>query len=328
MQPQFYQIGQAIREMLAYYDIGRIKSDMDYLAGTSRISSNPPIEESWYNLMFELHARMEAEINQVIHTCNQNTQVFLFETLKEWLNDYRIKEVNINAIYYEIDTYNERAYADFALSIEEKVKIFRSTLDFINRKHKEEYEVETTGGLIGLIKGYSRPFLTKRINYSYYCITENPDLIDESYLPQYVKRVSKLIDNFKSIVSKYVTFYDAAKIVPSTTIIIEQKNLSANNSDQLLPATDSQQRKLKINLTVKQLAYLFRLFKDVKPDIIETKTNAELFRWISENFTTKGKADTPISTNAINNHFSDPEKEIAKFWASILAEMLKRARKV
>lgn len=327
MQPEFYRIGQAIRETLAYYETGRIKADMDYLAGTSRISSTPPIEESWYNLMFELHTRMEAEINQVIHTCNQNTQVYLFETLKEWLTDWRIKSVNVEAFYYEIDTYNEKAYTDFAVSIEEKVKAFRATSDFLNREHLEEYEAETTGGLMGLIKGYSRPFKTKRINYSYYCITETPNLIDTTYLRPYIQRVSKLIDNFKSIVNKYVALYDAGKIVPTTTVVIEQKALSANNSGQL-PAPDPQQKKLKIILTVKQLAYLFRLFKDAKPDIIEAKSNAEMFRWISDNFTTKGKANTPISTNAINNHFSDPEKETATFWASILVEMLKRARKV
>jgi len=103
--------------------------------------------------------------------------------------------------------------------------------------------------------------------------------------------------------------------------------LNANLSIDLSKVIEAKTKHLKTNLSVPQLAYLFKMLMDSKPDIFDVKTNKELYQFIEANFTTKGKDEGP-SVASLNNLYSDVDKEVASFWADRLRKMLEDARKV
>ena len=72
--------------------------------------------------------------------------------------------------------------------------------------------------------------------------------------------------------------------------------------------------KLKTNLSVPELALLFKLLKDLKPNIFDIKSEAELHRFISTNFETKRTGDKDISTQKLRNLFNQPDAKAAEFW--------------
>lgn len=222
MQPVFFRINQAIRYTLEYYEIGKIRDHLFRFAGTERGYSTPHHLDEWYDLMFDLHRRMEDEINQTIQTTNQNTQVYLFETMKEWLNDYRITQLNKQLIWFEIDKYNERINKEFEEKVAKEVEAFQLNPNY-SRKHKEEYEVEQRNfaGLLGGFTSSPASYKIKKVNYKYYCIEERPELIDTAFVDQYYPIIGEIVQNFKRIMSKYVALYNEGKIVPNHQVIVQ-----------------------------------------------------------------------------------------------------------
>jgi hypothetical protein len=76
--------------------------------------------------------------------------------------------------------------------------------------------------------------------------------------------------------------------------------------------------KLKTNLSVPELALLFKLLKDLKPNIFDIKSEAELHRFISTNFETKRTGDKDISTQKLRSQFNQPDIKAAEFWETNL----------
>lgn len=72
-------------------------------------------------------------------------------------------------------------------------------------------------------------------------------------------------------------------------------NLDFNHANQL--------KKMKVKLSVADLAFLFRLLSEEK--VIETKYNTDIFKFISDSFTTKGSDG--ISIKSIKNNFDSPQ---------------------
>jgi hypothetical protein len=70
--------------------------------------------------------------------------------------------------------------------------------------------------------------------------------------------------------------------------------------------------KLKTNLSVPELAFLFQQLNELKPGIFDIKSKAELQRFISNNFISKGSDS--ISTDKLKRFFSNPEVKAAEFW--------------
>lgn len=68
--------------------------------------------------------------------------------------------------------------------------------------------------------------------------------------------------------------------------------------------------KIKTNLSVSQLAFMFRALFDNK--IIPASNKTELFKTIAEVFQTKGKDDP--SKNSIKNKFDTPDTNAVEFW--------------
>lgn len=90
----------------------------------------------------------------------------------------------------------------------------------------------------------------------------------------------------------------------------------------------STNRKLKTNLSVPELALLFKLLKDLKPNIFDIKSEAELHRFISTNFETKRTGDKDISTQKLRSQFNQPESKSAEFWEEKLRLMLADVKKI
>ena len=86
--------------------------------------------------------------------------------------------------------------------------------------------------------------------------------------------------------------------------------------------------KLKTDLSVPQLSLLFKMINDLKPTIFNTKSDAELFRFISANFQTKKSTEKGISTQKLRNEFNNPDLKAIEFWEKHLHTMLSNIRKL
>jgi hypothetical protein len=80
----------------------------------------------------------------------------------------------------------------------------------------------------------------------------------------------------QSIPRKLNEFLNAARTFTNANLTIDFSKL-----------TEGKTPPIKTNLSVGDLALLFRMLFELKPDIFDVKTKAELFRFISSNFTTK-----------------------------------------
>lgn len=98
--------------------------------------------------------------------------------------------------------------------------------------------------------------------------------------------------------------------------------------EELLNPHTKSTPKLKTDLSVPQLSLLFKMINDLKPTIFNTKSDAELFRFISANFQTKKSTDKGISTQKLRNEFSNPEYNSIEFWEKHLHTMLSNIRKL
>lgn len=86
--------------------------------------------------------------------------------------------------------------------------------------------------------------------------------------------------------------------------------------------------KLKTDLSVPQLSLVFKMINDLKPTIFNTKSDAELFRFISANFQTKKSTEKGISIQKLRNEFNNPDLKAIEFWEKHLHTMLSNIRKL
>jgi hypothetical protein len=113
MKPLFIRINSAIRDTLGYYDELTIKHYLSCLAGTQKYEAICKYQYKKFEETMKSFKRMEDEIHQTIYTTSHNTQVYLFENLKEWLQDIRIKALNKPLIIETLNNYNAKANAEF-----------------------------------------------------------------------------------------------------------------------------------------------------------------------------------------------------------------------
>jgi len=104
--------------------------------------------------------------------------------------------------------------------------------------------------------------------------------------------------------------------------------VNANLSIDFSKITEPKTPPIKTNLSVGDLALLFRMLFELKPDIFDIKTKAELFRFISSNFTTKKSKEGDISIDTITKKFNDPETKSKELWATHLHTLLAFLKKV
>lgn len=325
MNPVYYRVNQAIYYTCVYYEMERIAPHMARIAGKSSNSSSELLD-AYYEETMASHERMEDEIKQNIYITVRNAQVDFFEWLKEWLTDVRIQSLNRAWIIRAIEGYNERVYAKFLADLEKKEAEFKSTDKYNSLKHLDEYETPAPTAFQVLLGGLGTLSYEngKATYYRFLCITEGPELIDtdRTYLSEYFDFVNGIITNFRRIVSKYVDRFDAGGITaPGEQILVIK-----GDEPRLIEAEKPDHTKINVNLSVKQLTYLFRLLYDVRPEIFNVKTQTELYQFIAQNFTTKATKGKALSLDNIKNTFEGPEKNVADFWVAILQKMLVQSK--
>lgn len=96
----------------------------------------------------------------------------------------------------------------------------------------------------------------------------------------------------------------------------EQNNISSNE-------------RLKVNLSVPQLALLFKMINDLKPMVFNVKSEAELHRFISANFQTKQSSpEKGISEQKLRILFNQPDSKAIEFWEKHLRTMQAEIKKL
>lgn len=166
------------------------------------------------------------------------------------------------------------------------------------------------------------------------------------------------IDNFKSIdsfLSFYTIGFKAQKIKPLNNTISGYDLFILNARDRIISLipftlftignsfiiflekklqgiqeniTDKTKERLQTNLSVPELALLFKMTSELKPDIYKTKTKEELFQFISDNFQSKKSTEKGISVNKLRNEFSNPDLKAIEFWEKNLRDMLYQLKKI
>jgi len=323
MELEFHRTSDALNYTMEFYKIGKIKDHMLILAGKD---ANSKYKLEWYDLIFNLHTKMEGEILQVIHTTNHNTQVFFFETLKSWLNSYKVQAVHVPTIINEIENYNKNTLEAFEIKVQNEVDKLHASEEYKTKKHLEEYETmsfgHSIGGMLALVSGAKKRTVK---HYKYYCITEIPELLDTDYTPKYVELLATLLVNLRNVLSKYVKLYDEGKIKAHDVVYVNpQLPVLPQKEQKLLPSPKGS--KINAKLTIPQLAYLFKMLND--EGIIDSNTYKEIHEMIANNFTVSSKdKGEDISASKIGKMWNAFEAKTAAFWIAKFIDLHNRAKK-
>ena len=182
-----------------------------------------------------------------------------------------------------------------------------NTLEYVE-KYKNEYNVQdydmyNFGYQNGLLK----------------VLSEEPKELEKRFLKPhlYDDELPKEADSMQLVFWHY-----AIKVHCETVFdfVDEQLNLLAPNTKTETKPTIT---KVDTNLTVPQLAYLFRALVD--EDLITPKQKTDLFKAVSEIFKTKGTET--ISSSSFKNHFNSPESNAIDFWQGKFTHLMQRAKK-
>lgn len=137
---------------------------------------------------------------------------------------------------------------------------------------------------------------------------------DKKYVGHFLKHYTKHFHLFKEATEKAIADFKAGF-------------LGAPPVHVQTPALQVQHDKMKTSLTVPQLAYLFKLLSELKPDIFDAKSKAEIHRFISANFTTKGTDGKDISVDKLRQLFNEPDPDAAVWWQKHFYTLIAEAKK-
>ena len=138
------------------------------------------------------------------------------------------------------------------------------------------------------------------------------------------------IDDYKYFISLISQYYDGYVFYFHELYddYKEGRITSNNNPNYKNEQLYNKQIRLKTNLSVPQLALLFKMLDILKPKIFENRTEAELHRFISANFETKKSGEDGISTDKLRILFNQPESKSIDFWEQHLHTILDELKKI
>lgn len=253
-------------------------------------------------------------LNQFKYNYPYRTAVFDFKfSMRDYLDYFKTeildniiilskddRKAYLNKLKYELENKKQYAYTT------------QATIDEWLAKYNVESEEAIRAG--------------KKDNELYTILTSEPPEFED-----------ELAENFNrdthSIQTDFYNYYYGFYLDTAIAFIVEQINelnplqsLSSNgNQAQQILATATP--KLKTDLSVPQLALLFKMLNDLKPNIFEVKSEAELHRFISANFETKKSKEDGISTDKLRILFNQPDSKAAYFWEkhfyTLIAEIKK-----
>jgi hypothetical protein len=332
-RPVFTRINNAINFTREYFHENKLKEYLLWFVAKARNPKYSSYLDDWDDFILKLHNYMEDEIIQTVNTCNNNTQVYLFEELRRLINeDWQFSE-NINENHLEnlAYNYNDKLNTELELKVEDAVQIFRSNPIFLSLGQNEEYEEEVLASPMSLFLGRGHIFPSKRkvINRKYYCIEFDTEFLDYYQLPKYIKLLEGLVSNFRKIVSRHLILYDSGKYVSSRDVIIERKQLADNPEPKLLSDGRDKGVKQKINLSIsaKQLLSLFQIL--IKEGIVtEPEVLKEFHEVIAASFSTGRTSE--LSVDKLQKLWSEikQEPELLDQWSKKFLSLHETANKL
>ena len=188
----------------------------------------------------------------------------------------------------------------------EPLKYILSDLDLYLFVEKDEFQSNfSTEDIEEKIKTYTE----KGLSIPYYKQTTVENLTEK----QIENRKKLNINSEPSIDMEALMFpFEFYSLYEFKNIVLNE--IKKHNKVEENNTVTSTNPKLKTNLSVPELALLFKLLKDLKPNIFDVKSEAELHRFISTNFETKKTGDKDISTQKLRNLFNQPDAKAAEFW--------------
>ena len=250
-------------------------------------------------------------------------------TFKSFLEYYEKdnESEDTNEIYALLDSIRAKDHTDLQLYniVKERTQLNKDALTYFfkdievylfGEKNEIEfaYSADATEKAIENLKtkGHSEEDLTK-LGYIRKSKMFNPDTKKIDLNVTHVNK-EKIFFPFE-----FDTIYQLQGLINAELTKIREKEETINPQFKSTP-------KLKTELSVPQLSLLFKMINDLKPQIFNTKSDAELFRFISANFQTKKSSEKGISTQKLRNEFNTPELKSIEFWEKHLHTMLSNIR--
>lgn len=328
MNIEFTALNQAIEYTIKYYDIDRIGEYFkryEYEPDLKIISGGSMNKDAfkWEDVTLNLHSKMESEIVQNNIGSNDIILSYLYNTLKDWLEDVRIKIINRQYIIDVIEDFNKKRLADFLLKVEQSEEKFRLTEEYNTRKHFEVYQEEFRP--YAFMKDYPISLITQKrtITYFRFLCPAHPELIDIRYLDKYIDIITPIIVNFRNIINKHLVMYERGEFKKGITFQSAQAQVLIENK---ITQPKKLENKLKANLSVEQIAYLFKLLSDAK--IIESPLYKNIHEFISANFNVLTKKDNEqISTGKIAKLWNNFDAKTSAFWMDKFIDLHNQAKK-
>lgn len=118
--------------------------------------------------------------------------------------------------------------------------------------------------------------------------------------------------------------------IPRRVLLILEGNknfLKANLSIDFSKLTKGNDLRLKTNLSVPEIALLFKALKDLKPEIFDVKTDTDLYKFISSNFITKQSKEEGISVGKLRKLFAEPKAKAVDFWQKHFSTLMVEVKK-
>jgi oligoribonuclease (3'-5' exoribonuclease) len=251
-----------------------------------------------------------------------------FKSLLKYQNE-ETKSEETNEIYDLLDTIRTKDHTDLQLYdiVKERTQLNKDALQYLYKDievylfgEKDDFECkysedETEQAIEDLkAKGHSEDDLIMlgyiRKSKAFNVATNDMDL-DFTYINK--EKIFFPLEFFP--------IYQLQGLINAELSKIKEKEELLNPDIKITP-------KLKTDLSVPQLSLVFKMINDLKPTIFNTKSDAELFRFISANFQTKKSTEKGISTQKLRNEFNNPDLKAIEFWEKHLHTMLSNIRKL
>jgi hypothetical protein len=199
MQLVFPFKNAAVNTLYDYYNKEYIKDFSDFKSGKDSWK-----EKHFYDLLQICKDRLpnfENEILQIINTTNQETiDSYFIELLPSFtfIKDNTTKEYLLENIF----KWNENDLKKYSDECEKKGEEYAK---HENRKmgHLQEYEIDEMINPLSFSFAPSNYRKAKRINYNFYCVEKEPDLINLDVLDEYLETIKPIFDEFLEIARKY-----------------------------------------------------------------------------------------------------------------------------
>jgi len=216
--------------------------------------------------------------------------------------------------------------------------VFSNTLRILHNLANEDYtESIHINSSIWNINQYvwdlqfneSIPYLTLtigKLDKLIQIIEDRKKALDANYKLPYEEGYNPADFKEHDILSQLIEDLKEAKIILNTLLYEIQNNelyfQSTKNSET------KQSEKFKFNLTVKQIAALFRILEESKFLEIPDRKQVEFAKAITSIFYSKATGDTKnMSSNSFRNHYLNPDPEALDFWHSEFVNLRQTATK-